>query len=80
MWAVTPRWSVGGAGAYAHVRERLGYTASRGDLRAEWKASRRLLFYADLWREAHRDPVAGADATATYLGTSVGLVLAPVPP
>jgi hypothetical protein len=79
-WAVTPRWSVGASGAWAHVRERLGYTAARGDVRAEWKARPRLVLYADAWREEHRDPVAGAAGTASYLGTSVGVILAPVPP
>ena len=79
-WALTPRLGVGVAGAFARVREPLGYEAGRGDLRAEWKATRRLTLYADVWNEQHRDPVAGAAGTASYLGTSVGLVLAPVPP
>jgi hypothetical protein len=79
-WAVTPRWSVGAAGAYARVREPLGYSAARGDLRAEWKATPRVALYADVWREEHREPLLGPAGAASYLGTSVGVVLAPVPP
>jgi hypothetical protein len=52
------------------------YAAGRGTLHAEWKATHRLALYADLWRELHRDPLAGG---ASYLGTSVGVVLAPAP-
>jgi hypothetical protein len=77
-WALTPRLGLGAAGAFARVREPQGYAAGRGDLRAEWKATRRLTLYADVWNEQHRDPVAAG--TASYLGTSVGVLLAPVPP
>ncbi len=77
MWALTPRWSVGAVGMYARVLEPLGYSAGRGDLRAEWKASRRLTLYGDVWHERHADPAA-VDGSASYTGTSVGLVLAPL--
>jgi hypothetical protein len=78
MWAVTPRWSFGGVGMYARVLDRLGYEAGRGDLRAEWKASRRLTLYGDVWHERHLDPAA-FDGAASYTGTSFGVVLAPLP-
>ncbi len=77
MWAVTSRWSFGVVGMYARVLERLGYAAGRGDLRAEWKASRRLTLYGDVWHERHLDPAAAA-GSASYTGTSVGVVLAPL--
>jgi hypothetical protein len=77
MWAATSRWSVGAVGMYARVLDRLGYSAGRGDLRAEWKASRRLTLYGDVWHERHLDPIAVA-GTASYTGTSVGVVLAPL--
>jgi hypothetical protein len=78
MWAATPRWSFGAMGMYARVLDRLGYQAGRGDLRAEWKASRRLTLYGDVWHERHLDPVA-VDGAASYTGTSVGVILAPLP-
>ncbi|HET8538660.1 MAG TPA: hypothetical protein VFL83_02190 [Anaeromyxobacter sp.] len=77
-WAVTPRWSVGASAAYARVRERLGYAAGRGAVRGEWKATRRLVAYADAWHEQRRDPAALAGGSASYLGVSVGVILAPV--
>ncbi len=78
MWAVTPHWSVGATGAFAHVLERFGYSAGRGDLRAEWKATRRLTLYGDVWQERHRDPLL-VEGAASYTGTSVGMILAPMP-
>ncbi len=78
MWAVTPRWSFGVMGAFARVLEPLGYSAGRGDLRAEWKATRRLVLYGDVWHERHLDRIA-VDGSASYTGTSVGVILAPNP-
>lgn len=77
MWAVTPRWSFGVVGMYARVLDPLGYAAGRGDVRTEWKASRRLTLYGDIWHERHHDPdvVAGS---ASYTGASVGVVVAPL--
>ncbi|HEX9049852.1 MAG TPA: hypothetical protein VF841_04900 [Anaeromyxobacter sp.] len=77
MWAATPRWSFGGIGMYGRVLDRLGYSAGRGDVRAEWKASRRLTLYGDVWHERHLDPAA-VNGAAAYTGTSVGVVLAPL--
>ncbi len=78
MWALTPRWSFGVMGAFARVLEPLGYSAGRGDLRAEWKATRRLTLYGDVWHERHLDPFV-VQGSASYTGTSVGLILAPDP-
>jgi hypothetical protein len=77
MWAVAPRWRVGGAAAAGRVLDRLGYGAWRGDLRAEWKTTPRVTLYGDVWQERHRDPRGGALGTATYAGASLGAIVAP---
>ncbi len=77
-WAVTPRWSVGALAALGRIREAQGYTASRVDLRAAWRASPTVTLYADVWNEWRRDPRLAALASTSYLGTSVGVELTPV--
>jgi hypothetical protein len=59
------------------VRARQGYLATRGELRAGWRASRRVGLFAAAWSEWHRDPRLAAGATASYWGTSMGVELAP---
>jgi hypothetical protein len=76
-WAVAPRFSLGAVAVGGAVLERLGYEASRADLRGAWRASRRLTFYASVWSEWHQDPRLAAGATASYLGMGLGLELAP---
>jgi hypothetical protein len=76
-WALTPRWSVAALAATGRVAEQQGYSASRADLRAEWRASPRVTLYAHLWSERHHDPRLAAGTTASYLGTSFGVELAP---
>lgn len=78
-WSVTPRWSLGAAAALARALGPGGYAAARGDLRGEWKATRRITLYGDLWHERHSDPALGAGG-ASYVGTSAGVALAPGPP
>ena len=77
-WEVAPRWSVGALGATGRVRERGGYSASRADVRTDWRAARRLTVYAHVWGERHDDPRLATGATATYLGSGIGIELAPL--
>ncbi|HET7826741.1 MAG TPA: hypothetical protein VFK90_15505 [Anaeromyxobacter sp.] len=76
-WAVAPRLSLSAAAVGGGVLEAQGYTASRADLRGAWRWSPRVTFYAAVWNEWHHDPRLAAGAAATYLGTGVGIELAP---
>lgn len=76
-WVVAPRLTLAAAAVGGAVLERDGYTAARSDLRAAWRWSPRVTFYATVWDEWHHDPRVAAGATASYLGTGLGVELAP---
>jgi hypothetical protein len=76
-WDPAPRWSLDALAAAGRVRESQGYLATRGELRAGWRASRRLGLFAAAWSEWHRDPRLATGATASFWGTSMGVELAP---
>jgi hypothetical protein len=76
-WAVAPRLTLAAAAVGGGILEAQGYTASRADLRGAWRWSPRITFYAAVWNEWHHDPRLAAGATASYLGTGLGVELAP---
>jgi hypothetical protein len=76
-WDPAPRWSLDALAAAGRVRERQGYLASRGELRAGWRASRTVSLFAGAWSEWHRDPRLATGTTASYWGTSIGVELLP---
>jgi hypothetical protein len=76
-WDPAPRWSLDALAAAGQVREEQGYLATRGELRAGWRASRRVSLFAAAWNEWHRDPRLAAGTTASSWGTSMGVELAP---
>jgi hypothetical protein len=55
------------------ILEPLGYAAARGDLRAVWRASRRVTLSGGAWSEWHRDPRLALGATSSVRGASAAV-------
>jgi hypothetical protein len=69
-WALAPRWTLEGSGELGRILEPLGYAAARGDLRAVWRASRRVTLSGGAWSEVHRDPRLALGTTSLISGAS----------
>jgi hypothetical protein len=72
-WALAPRWMLEGSGEVGRILEPLGYGAARGDLRAVWRASRRVTLSGGAWSEWHHDPRLALGATAFVRGASAAV-------
>src|SRR6266568_2357946 len=72
-WALASRWTLEASGAAGRILAPLGYVAARGDLRAVWRASRRVSLSGGGWSEWHRDPQLPGGATSLVRGASAAV-------